>query len=114
MLGVDFDPEIVARWNREGLRTLYGDADDPELAALLPIADTKWIVSTIPKCDVGLTLLHTLQHHQFQGKVALTSHHQREEAILLSAGADKILLPFRDAAKEAARFLTDGHPNLMD
>ncbi|MGF1601051.1 MAG: cation:proton antiporter [Thermosynechococcaceae cyanobacterium] len=37
VLGVDFDPEVVAAWNREGLRTLYGDADDPELAALLPL-----------------------------------------------------------------------------
>lgn len=106
VLGVDFDPEVVAAWNREGLRTLYGDADDPELAALLPLKETHWVVSTVPKCDVGLTLLHTLQHHDYQGAVALTSHSQRDEDILLAAGADKVLLPFRDAAKEAARMLT--------
>lgn len=106
VLGVDFDPEIVGAWNQAGLRTLYGDADDPELAALLPLSQTQWVVSTIPKCDVGLTLLHTLQHHQFAGKVALTSHQSRDEETLLQAGADQILLPFRDAAKEAAHMLT--------
>ncbi len=105
VLGVDFDPEIVAAWNQQGLRTLYGDADDPELAALLPLNETRWIVSTVPKCDVGLTLLHTLEHHGYKGSVALTSHSQRDEDILLEAGADKVLLPFRDAAKEAARML---------
>lgn len=105
VLGVDFDPEVVTAWNREGLRTLYGDADDPELAALLPLHNARWIVSTVPKCDVGLTLLHTLQHYDYQGSVALTSHSQRDENILLEAGADTVLLPFRDAAKEAARML---------
>ncbi|MCM1984108.1 cation:proton antiporter [Lyngbya confervoides] len=106
VLGVDFDPEIVTAWNQEGLRTLYGDADDPELAALLPLQNTRWVISTVPKFDVGLTLLHTLKHHQFSGKVALTSHHAWEAELLLQAGADQVLLPFRDAAKEAARMLT--------
>ena len=102
ILGVDFDPEIVQYWNREGLKTFYGDADDPELAAQLPLQNTRWIISTVPKVDVGLALLHTLQQNKFEGKVALTSHHQREVEILRNAGADKVFLPFRDAAKEAA------------
>ena len=106
VLGVDFDPEVVSYWNRRGLRTLYGDADDPELAALLPLQGTGWIVSTVPRCDVGLALLHTLQHHDYKGSIALTSHSQRDEDILLAAGANRVLLPFRDAAKEAARMLT--------
>lgn len=105
VLGVDFDPEIVTFWQREGLWTLYGDADDPELTAVLPLKEARWVVSTIPVCDVGLTLLHTLQHHHFGGRVALTSHNRRDEAILLEAGADMVLLPFRDAARQAARVL---------
>ncbi|NET40296.1 MAG: sodium:proton exchanger, partial [Cyanothece sp. SIO1E1] len=107
VLGVDFDPEAVAAWRRQGLWTLYGDADDPELASLLPLKGVKWVISTVPICDVGLTLLHTLEHYHFQGQVALTSHTQRDQDILLAAGADLVLLPFRDAAKEAARMLAD-------
>lgn len=109
ILGVDFDPEIVRYWNQEGLKTFYGDADDPELAAQLPLQQTRWIISTVPKIDVGLALLHTLAQNQYQGKVALTSHHQREVQILLNAGADKVFLPFRDAAREAAgELVADG------
>ncbi|MGF1601052.1 MAG: hypothetical protein ACFCU8_03370 [Thermosynechococcaceae cyanobacterium] len=62
-------------------------------------------MSTVPNCDVGLALLHTLEHHDYKGSVAVTSHSQRDEDILREAGADQVLLPFRDAAKEAARML---------
>ncbi|NJN24128.1 MAG: hypothetical protein HC810_06685 [Acaryochloridaceae cyanobacterium RL_2_7] len=105
IIGVDFDPEIVAYWNRQGLRTYYGDADDPELAAQLPLNKTQWVVSSVPRTDVGLALLHTLEHINFPGRIALTSHHSKDADILKLQGADKVLLPFRDAAVEASREL---------
>lgn len=105
VLGVDFDPEVVAAWSDRGIQTLYGDSDDPELAALLPLGQAKWVASTIPRVDSGLALLHTLRHYHFQGQVALTSHNPRDAAVLRDAGADLVLLPFRDAAIEAARLL---------
>ena len=105
IIGVDFDPEIVNYWNRQGLRTFYGDADDPELAAQLPLGKTQWVVSSVPRTDVGLALLHTLEHIQFPGRVALTSHHAKDAELLKRKGADKVLLPFRDAAVEASREL---------
>lgn len=105
VLGVDFDPEVVAAWRDRGIQTLYGDADDPELAALLPLTEARWVASTIPRSDSGLALLHALRHHHFQGRVALTSHNARDAALLREAGADLVLLPFRDAAIEAARLL---------
>ena len=42
---------------------------------------------------------------KFKGQIALTSHTEREMEILKDAGSDLVLLPFRDAAKEAARML---------
>lgn len=105
VFGVDFDPEIVAFWQKQGVQTLYGDADDPELTALLPLENAQWVVSTLPNYSMGLTLLHNLRSHNFKGQVALTSHNQQDADILLNAGADMVLLPFRDAAKQAARML---------
>ena len=63
------------------------------------------MISTLPGERIGLTLLHALQQNHFPGKVALTSHTQREMEVLKNEGADLVLLPFRDAAKEAARTL---------
>jgi Kef-type K+ transport system membrane component KefB len=106
VFGVDFDPEIVVHWRNQGFKALYGDADDPELPGLLPLEQARWVVSTLPDCMLGLTLLHTLRTHRFKGNIALTSHNQRDEAVLIDAGADLVLLPFRDAANQASHMLS--------
>jgi hypothetical protein len=105
VLGVDFDPELVRSWRHKKVLAFYGDAEDPEFAATLPLNEAQWVISTLPGERIGLTLLHTLKHRKFAGKVALTSHTHREMEILQEAGADLVLLPFRDAAMEAARKL---------
>ncbi|EAZ89694.1 cation:proton antiporter [Crocosphaera chwakensis] len=105
VLGVDFNPELVRTWRHKGILAFYGDAEDPEFAATLPLNKAKWVISTLPGQRVGLTLLHTLEYQKFQGKIAVTSHTEREMEILKNAGSDLVLLPFRDAAHEAARLL---------
>lgn len=105
VVGVDFDPELVRSWRNQGVLAFYGDAEDPEFAATLPLDTTKWIVSTLPGQRIGIALLRTLKQRHFQGRVALTSHNLREQEILQKAGADMVLLPFQDAAMEAARTL---------
>lgn len=105
VLGVDFDPERVRFWHQRGLATLYGDLEDAELFHALPLNDAQWVVSTIPERDKCLVLLHALQHNGFAGRTALTADTMQHRAFLLAAGADTVLLPFRDAATEAADML---------
>jgi hypothetical protein len=105
VLGVDFDPELVKFWRTQALSTLYGDAEDPEFAAALPLHEAKWVVSAAPGLNIGLTLLHAMKNCGFTGRVTLTSHSSREIDLLERAGADVVLCPFRDAAQEAARTL---------
>ncbi len=113
VLGVDFDPERVRFWQQRGLATLYGDLEDAELFHALPLADARWVVSTIPERDKSLVLLHALQHNKFAGKTALTAETMQHREFFLTAGADIVLLPFRDAAAEAADLLathSEGRP----
>lgn len=105
VLGVDFDPELVNFWRSQGVMTFYGDAEDPEFPAVLPLKQVTWIISTLPGLDMGLKLLHHLKQHHYNGKIALTSHTLKTSILLEKAGADLVLLPFRDAAIEAARVL---------
>ncbi len=102
VLGVDYDPERVRFWQGQGLATLFGDQEDAELFHVLPLAAAKWVVSTIPDRDKSLVLLHELQHNGFGGGIALTSDSLQHREFLLDAGADVVLLPFRDAAVDAA------------
>jgi len=105
VLCVDFDPERVKFWHQRGLSALYGDLEDTELFHVLPLADAQWVVSTIPGRDKCLVLLHALEHNNFPGRTALTADTMQHREFLLAAGADVVLLPFRDAAAEAADML---------
>jgi Kef-type K+ transport system membrane component KefB len=101
LLGVDFDPQAVADWRSRGWPARYGDAEDPEFPASLPLGRAKWVVSTMPERDVNLALLHALRDQGYKGKVALAAHTTPDAELLREAGADRVLLPFSDAAERA-------------
>ncbi len=108
--GVDFDPQTVSAWRAEGLPACYGDAEDPEFAAGLPLARAQWVVSSIPDVQINLSILHGVRRHGFAGRIAATAHHAWQAQSLRDAGADLVLLPFRDAAREAAGLLAARGP----
>lgn len=102
VLGVDFDPDLLARVRRSGLSVVYGDAEDPEFASTLPLLHARWIVCSVPQINVNLAMIHALQQHGYDGQIATTAHNDHDATRLKNAGSHLILLPFRDAAKEAA------------
>ncbi len=106
LLVVDFDPSVVALARKEGLNIRYGDAHDPELLAHLPLQRAKWIVSTAPEREVNLALLSALRLQGYNGNVALRAHDAADGEVLEGAGADVVLEPLRDGAKEAVDLLT--------
>ena len=114
VLGVDFNPFAVRRLRESGLRTVYGDATDPEFVATLPFGAAKWVLSTIPDHATGvshddprLTIIQTVRSLPVSARVAVTSHDPFQTARLLSAGADVVLEPFDDAADRASEILSN-------
>ena len=95
VLGVDFDPEAVAAWHRLGLPAVYGDAEDPEFPATLPLDHARWVVCTIPDRDVNLAVLHGLRLHGYGGRVAVTAHNRHDAHLLASRSGDLVLRPCR-------------------
>lgn len=102
VLSVDYNPELVRARDPTELSVLYGDAEDPEFIASLPLVSTQWIVSTARDHHVSLVLIHTLKNLGYTGRIAVTAHHLDEVAGLEQAGANLVLVPFSDAAREAA------------
>jgi Kef-type K+ transport system membrane component KefB len=107
VLAVDFDRQVVIKWQKQGHPVRYGDAEDPEFPATLPLSQAKWVVSTIPQLDVNLSLLDALHHNGFPGRKAFTAHSRRDAEILQESGAELILTPFAHAAREAAEILVE-------
>ncbi|NEX45686.1 cation:proton antiporter [Pseudotabrizicola algicola] len=112
VLGVDFNPQAVARWRALGLEAEFGDASDAEFVAELPLAAARWVVSTVPIHPTGLshedarlTLLQSVRGAGFAGRIAAASHGAAETDQLRHAGADTVLEPFQDAADRAVDLL---------
>jgi Kef-type K+ transport system membrane component KefB/Trk K+ transport system NAD-binding subunit len=110
--GVDFDPEVLARWRAEGLRVIYGDAADPELFEHLPLDGVKWVVGTTPDLETSRVLLRNLRDHGYAGKIAMACRSADDAAALEREGADVLLRPFADAAEQAADAITSAAEQL--
>ena len=74
VLGVDFDPELVRQQEGHGYAVRYGDAEDPEFLATLPLGQVRWVLSSLREMPVNLALLHGLRHHGYKERVAVTAH----------------------------------------
>jgi Kef-type K+ transport system membrane component KefB len=107
VMGIDFDPDVVAAWRRRGWHARYGDAEDPEFATSLPLQTTCLIVSSVPQLAANRTLMQALRDRDYEGIIALTAHTDTEARLLEDAGPALVLRPFRDAADRAADLLHD-------
>ncbi len=101
VLGVDFDPDLVRKQEASGYAVRYGDAEDPEFLASLPLAQATWVLCSVREMSVNLTLLHGLRDYNYKGKVSVTAHTIADAKQLQQAGANQVLMPYADAAAEA-------------
>ncbi len=115
VLGVDFNPIAIRHAREQGVDVLFGDATDPEFLAHLPFGGVRWAVAAVPEHDTGVThddlrqsFIPSLRDAGYQGRIAVAAHSEATAALLQQAGADLVLLPFRDAASQAASLVLEG------
>ena len=107
VLGIDFDPEVLAQQRDHGTQVLFGDVADEEFLAHLPLSQARWVVSTLRSLEQDRDLVLALRRLGYTGTIAVTAHSSADAHRLVDAGADEILLPFHDAADHAARRITE-------
>jgi Kef-type K+ transport system membrane component KefB len=112
LLGVDFNPEAVERWDKRGLPAHYGDAEDPEFPASLPLGQAQWVVSSVAERSVNIVLLEALHRQGYKGKTAVIARVPEDAEVLEKAGADVVFRPYLDAADRAAEVLTNANTEL--
>lgn len=107
VLGVDFDPEALASARHGGLTVCYGDAEDLDFVAHLPLQQARALVSTIPQREVNAILLRAARNTGFRGRVTLSAFREGDLEAFTRAGAASVLQPYIDAADSAARRLLE-------
>ena len=102
LLAVDFDPQAVQYHTRDGYAVRYGDAEDPEFIASLPLSRATWVVSTVRDRAINRMILHGLKQQGYKGKVAISAAGSYDARFFEQVGVDMVLVPYTDAAREAA------------
>jgi Trk K+ transport system NAD-binding subunit len=95
---------------QSGIQTLYGDAEEPELALALPLSSARVVVSSIPVREINLALVHGLRLAGFEGPIVATAHHAAEVENLRDSGVDVVLEPFAAAAQHTTQQILDVVP----
>lgn len=113
VLGVDFDPRVVRRPATEHMHYTYGDVENPDLPAHLPLAQARVAVSTVPLVETNRELFGSLRAAGFAGRFAATAHNDDDARELAALGVDVVLTPFADAADQAVDVLT-GQDSVAD
>jgi Kef-type K+ transport system membrane component KefB len=95
-LGIDFDPRSAFSESHDN-DVLYGDADDPALAEVLPLTEARWVICTVRALDPTLTLVRSLRAIGYRGGIAVATEDPDDCALLREAGADVAVQPLHVA-----------------
>jgi len=104
-IGVDFDPEAVRALQARGLPAHFGDGEDPDFLDSLPLAQARWVITTLPLWPSNQALLQALKLARYQGPVAAAVREPAHGRLLAEAGVTRLINPFDDAADHAAQGL---------
>lgn len=102
VLGVDFNPRNV-RADSWDAPVIYGDAEDPDLAAQLPLDETRWVISTLRKLEPNLQVISSLRRAGFRCRIAVAAEDEDVARELERAGADLVFRPLHEAAAPLMR-----------
>jgi len=111
VLGVDVDPVRLRNQEENDYQVCYGDAEDPEFIATLPLGQVTWVLSSLRAKHVNLSLLHGLHNYGYKGRVVVTANSTTDAEQLEQAGANRVLIPYTSAATEAIEVLFDASAN---
>ncbi len=56
-----------------GQPVIFGDAEDPEFIATLPLGRAQWVVSTAREGHVNRSLIHALRSLGYNGRIAIAA-----------------------------------------
>jgi len=103
---VDFNPASIARLEKEGIVSHYGDAEDAEFLAEISLEKSKLLVSTLPDFETNIFLIEWYRKRNALG-IAISISHTKEDAIkLYEAGASFVVMPHHLGAHYASLMIS--------
>lgn len=107
VLGVDFDPQAVLRWQERGWDAVFGDATDAEFVRSLHLDHIRWVISSIRDDGANEALTGAVRGAGFSGYAAVAAYASDGMQPAGDPHGDLVLSPFADAAVQAADLILE-------
>ena len=112
LLGIDYDPEVIARNQDAGRNVVKGDATDCELWQRLDPSTLEAVVLCMPSHQTQLEATRQLRTAGYRGLIGATTRFHDEATELTEAGADEVCALASEAgvsfAQRVAERMADG------
>jgi voltage-gated potassium channel Kch len=106
VLGIDFDPEVARTLRRKGLPVRYGDGREAEVLESLPLAQSAWVISTLPDLESTRGLVLALRAHHYAGDLAVVARDEADGVVLKRLGVPTVIYPMNNAVDHAVDTLS--------
>lgn len=106
VLGIDFDPEVARTLRRKGLPVRYGDGMEAEFLESLPLAQSAWVISTLPDLESTRGLVLALRAHHYAGDLAVVARDEADGVVLKRLGVPTVIYPMNNAVDHAVDTLS--------
>lgn len=90
---IDINPTAIERLQRKGLPWKYGDAEDPEFLAELPMDSIRLVISTIPDFSVNHLLVKRIRRVNKRAIILVVGATITEARALYTAGTTFVIMP---------------------
>jgi Kef-type K+ transport system membrane component KefB/voltage-gated potassium channel Kch len=100
---IDFNPDVVHRLLKQGVRAIYGDVTDEDISELAGLTRARLIISTVPHLADSQQVMEELKKAGSKAKVVLTAENENDAVRLYALGADYVLLPHFIGGLQLAR-----------
>jgi len=107
VLAVDFDPQVIDQARMAPFPVRFGDVEDSEFLAGLPLGQAALVVSTLADPEINVGLHKALRAQGWGMPMAAVAHTERDAARLRQAGLERILMPFWEAADVMAAHMRE-------
>ncbi len=111
-LVMDFNPHIVEKLRKDGVKVIYGDMGDPEVLENLQIEKAKLIISTASDLSDNELLLVECRRKRVRAKIIVRALDDNHAKALRQLGADFIILPEKVSGDYLADQLKSHWPNI--
>lgn len=90
---VDFNPEVVERFEQQHIPAICGDMTDPYIQELAGLSKSKLIISTLPQLADNLAIIESIQKEKLKARVIVTAQTESDALLLYENKIDYVLLP---------------------